>query len=244
MEHDHRQELHRHNLIQRHYYEHSEKPHMVPQETRYLRRHADELLLFAGILPGQRVLEVGCGMGRYTLLLAQKGILVEGLDLSPVLLEQMRLFNGGRYNVPLHCADIADHPPELDGLFDAVAGFFVLHHLHNLPLCFKALIRLLKPGGRVVFLEPNPYNLLYYAQILVTPGMTWQGDRGITRMRPATVFRAMQNAGLGRLEMTRFGFFPPFLVNRPWGARLESILERVAVWHSILPFQLFRGELV
>ena len=244
MEQDHQQELHRHNLIQRHYYENSEKPHMVPRETRYLRRHVDKLLRFAGIFPGERVLEVGCGMGRYSLLLAQKGLLVEGLDLSPVLLEQLRLFDGGRYNIPLHCADIVDHSPDLDGQFDAVVGFFVLHHLHNLPLCFEAITRLLKPGGRVVFLEPNPYNLLYYVQILVTPGMTWQGDKGITRMRPVPIFGAMQSAGLDRLDMIRFGFLPPFWVNRSWGARLESILERVSIWRTFLPFQLFRGERV
>ncbi|TEB04406.1 Ubiquinone biosynthesis O-methyltransferase [Pelotomaculum schinkii] len=243
MNQDYRQELHRHNLMQTRYYEHSKKPHMVPQETLYLRRHVDELLRFAGIVPGERLLEVGCGKGRYTLLLAQRGLQVEGLDLSPFLLEQLRLFDGGRYNISLHCTDIADHPPALDGQFDAVVGFFVLHHLHSLPLCFKAITRLLKHGGRVSFLEPNPYNFLYYVQLLVTPEMTWQGDKGIMRMRPSSVFHAMKEAGFRRLKMTRFGFFPPFLVNRPWGARLESTLERVVIWRPFLPFQLFRGEL-
>ncbi len=98
------------------------------------------------------------------------------------------------------------------------------------------------PGGRVVFLEPNPYNLLYYVQILFTPGMTWEGDGGIVRMRRRLIFRAMERAGFTRCAMTRFGFFPPFLTNRPWGARLEAWLERVPVWRPALPFQLFRGE--
>lgn len=52
--------------------------------------------------------------------------------------------------------------------------------------------------------------------------MTWQGDRGIMRMRPSAIFRAMKKAGFGRLKMTRFGFFPPFLVNRPWGPGLKA----------------------
>lgn len=237
-------DLDEHNLRQKNYFEQTIKHNMIPQKTRYLRRHVDELLHFAGILPGERVLEAGCGMGRYTLLLAQQGVRVEGLDLSPVLIEQLRLFDGGRYNIPLHCADIIRHPPELDGQFDAVVGFFVLHHLHSLPLSFEGIIRLLKPGGRVVFLEPNPYNLLYYVQILTVPTMTWQGDKGIIRMSPAVIFRAMRSAGLGRLAMTRFGFFPPFLANRPWGSKLETALERVGVWHTLLPFQLFRGERV
>lgn len=237
------QDIEEHNLSQKRYFERSVQPNMVPANSRYVQRHVDEVLRFAGISPGERVLEVGCGMGRYTFILAQRGVEVEGLDLSPFLLRKLREFDGGRYDIPLHCADIFNYPPELDGRFDAVVGFFVLHHLHDLPHCFEAMRRLLKPGGRVVFLEPNPYNLLYYVQITLMPHMTWQGDKGIVHMRPTPVFRAMQNGGLRRTAMARFGFFPPFLANRLWGSRLEATLERVPVWRPFLPFQLFGGEL-
>jgi hypothetical protein len=104
------------------------------------------------------------------------------------------------------------------------------------------MARLIKPGGRLVFLEPNPLNPLYYAQILLTPGMTWQGDGGIVRMWPRRVFRAILDAGLERPALARFGFFPPALANRRWGRRLETTLEGVPAWRSFLPFQLFRAE--
>ena len=242
MSHLSRQRLEEHNLRQKHYFQRKVKRSMLPKDTPYLWRHVGEVMRFAGVAPGERVLEVGCGMGRYTLILAQRGVRVEGLDLSGVLLDRLREFDGGQYNIPLYCADVLHAPEELDGQFDVVVGFFTLHHLHSLPACFEAMTRLVKPGGRVVFLEPNPYNILYYIQMLITPGMTWQGDGGMIRMRRNPIFRAMQGAGLGRFVMARFGFFPPFLANRPWGARLEAVLERVPVWRSFLPFQLFRGE--
>ena len=72
----------KHNETQRRYFATAEKRGMQPTGTPYLNRHVDELVRFAGIEPGQRVLEVGCGMGRYTLLLAERGIRVEGIDLS------------------------------------------------------------------------------------------------------------------------------------------------------------------
>ena len=53
---------------------------MVPRDTPCLQRHVDELLRFASVSASDRVLEVGCGMGRYTLLLAERGVRVEGLD--------------------------------------------------------------------------------------------------------------------------------------------------------------------
>lgn len=231
-----------HNLRQRLYYERPDKPNLEPADSPYLNRHVEELMRFAGIRAGNRVLEVGCGMGRYTLLLARRGVAVEGLDLTPCLLERLREHDGGRYGIPLHCADVSDHLPELEGRFDNVVGFFTLHHLHDLARCFGAMTRLVKPGGRVAFLEPNAYNPLYYVQVLLTPGMTWRGDRGIVRMRRGPVFGAMGGAGLVRLATERFGFFPPFLSNSRSGARVEAVLERVPVWRAILPFLMFRGD--
>jgi SAM-dependent methyltransferase len=226
---------------QRAYFERGPKPGMAPRATPYLRRHVDELMRFAGIEPGDRVLEVGCGMGRYTLLLAEKGVRVEGLDLSPVLLDRLREADGGRFDIPLHCMDLVDAPPKLEA-FDSVVALFTLHHLHDLRVSFEAMRRLVKPGGRVAFLEPNAYNPLYYVQMLVSPGMTWEGDGGVVRMRRSVVLGALRDAGFVRPDMARFGFFPPFLSNRPWGARLESLLERVPAWNAILPFQLFKAD--
>ena len=231
-----------HNRTQLRYYE-QDKPGMVPTGSPYLRRHVDALAGFARLEPGRRVLEVGCGMGRYTLLLAERGIAVEGLDLSAVLLERLRAFDGGRFDVPLHTADVVDPPTELLGGFDAVVGFFALHHLHDLGASFEAMTRLLSPGGTIAFLEPNPYNPLYYVQLAVTPGMTWEGDRGMVRMRRDVIFGAMKAAGLQELALRRFGFFPPFLANRPAGRRVEATLERVRPLERVLPFQLFRGTL-
>jgi SAM-dependent methyltransferase len=230
-----------HNRTQLRYYE-QDKPGMEPTGSPYLRRHVDALAGFAGLEPGRRVLEVGCGMGRYTLLLAERGYAVEGLDLSPVLLERLRAFAGDA-ELPLHVADVLEPPAALLGSFDAVVGFFALHHIHDLTASIRSMSRLLVPGGRIAFLEPNPYNPLYYVQMAVKPEMTWEGDRGMLRMRPAVVLPALEAAGLSSLGHRRFGFFPPFLANARGGRGAESVLERVRVLEPALPFQLFRGTL-
>ena len=104
------------------------------------------------------------------------------------------------------------------------------------------MARTVKPGGRIVFLEPNAFNPLYYAQIAVTPGMTWQGDKGVAQMRMPVVGGAMTRAGLKSPRVERFGFFPPFVANTSIGARLEEALERFPLWRPLLPFQVFRAE--
>jgi hypothetical protein len=97
---------------------------------------------------------------------------------------------------------------------------------------------LVRPGGRVAFVEPNPFNPLYYVQIALTPGMTWEGDRGIVRMTRSRLFAALREAGLVEPEIHRFGVFPPAIANRKWAGPLERVLERFPPWRFALPFQL------
>lgn len=231
-----------HNQAQRAYFEASVKPSMVPTGTPYVQRQVDEVLRRARVGAGDSVLDVGCGMGRYTLPLAERGVRVEGLDVSQTLLERLAGYNAGRFEIPLHAADVMDPPSALFGRFDAVIGFFALHHMHDLDACFAAMAKLVKPGGRVVFLEPNPYNALYYAQITLTPRMRWSRERGILRMRRGPIFGAFAKAGLAHPTLTRFGFLPPFLRNRRGGAAIERALESFPLWRPCLAFQVFVAE--
>ena len=228
-----------HNRDQRMYFEERVSPRMIPRRTPYLERHVDEIVRFAGLSADDRVLEVGCGMGRHTLLLADRGYRVEGNDLSPVLLERMRGYDGGRSRIPVHGFDIADPPDDLHGSFDAVIGFFMLHHLHDLGLSFRGLARLVRPGGRVAFVEPSAFTPLIYVQIALTPGMTWKGDGGVARMRPRVVLPALRASGFVDERAGRFGLFPPFLANSAAGASLERELERLRPLRPFRAFALF-----
>lgn len=232
-------EMEAHNRHQRHYFERTVKRTMVPRRSAYLSRHVDEIVRHAGLTTDDRILEVGCGMGRYTLLLAERGFAVEGLDLAPALLDRLREFNGGRFDIPLHAGDVIDHPAALDGRFDAVIGFFALHHFHELDACYAAMARLVRPGGRIIFLEPNPYNPSYYVQILVTPTTTWQGERGILKMRRSRLWQAMSHAGLVEPRLERFGLFPPVVANKPWARPIERVAEAALSVTPCLAFQIF-----
>ncbi|NIM95064.1 MAG: methyltransferase domain-containing protein [Anaerolineales bacterium] len=232
-----------HNLRQRQYFEGVHKKTMVPVESNYLHRHIEQVLRFVELTSKDRVIEVGCGMGRYTMLLAEYGVNVTGLDLSRVLLGRLGEYSAGRFEIPLIAAEL-EHPPiKLHDGFDVVMGFFMLHHLHNLSSGLTGVCQLLKPGGRVVFLEPNPFNPLYYLQILLTPGMTWADERGMLRMRPEIVFQAMREAGLESHAYFHFGCLPPQIVNQRWGAMLEGICEIFPVLRGLRPFTLFKGQL-
>lgn len=233
-----------HNDYQREYFDTGGRATLAPTGSVYLRRHVAQMVEFAGIRPGDRVLDVGCGLGRYTFILAEMGVRVEGLDLSPSLIEQLVELNAGRFDMPVHAHDLVDCPEEMYGRYDAVIGFFVLHHVHDVRSCLSIAAKLAKPNGRVAFLEPNPANPLYYLQITFTPGMAWRGEKGMLKMRERYLTPAMLDAGLADLRTHRFGFFPPFLVNLPGMATVESAIHQVRMLEPILPFQLFGGTRV
>lgn len=211
------------------------------KDSPYLRRHVDRMMAYAGIKPGDRVLEVGCGLGRYTLILAEYGVRVEGLDLTSELIDTLAAEIKGHYDIPLHACDVIDCGPEMSGAFDAVIGFFVLHHVHDLDTTFAAVQRLVRPGGMVAFIEPNPINPLYYLQITFMPDMSWHGEKGIFKMRRKLIGASMARAGLQDTSRQTFGFFPPPVTNAPGGVALESFFERIPIWRPALPFQVFAG---
>lgn len=232
----------RHNALQRAYCEGFVSTTILPRESPHLRKQLDEILRAARIAPGERALEVGCGLGRFTLPLAASGVPIEGMDLSPMLLERFRAFDAGRFNVPVTVGDILAPPAEFAGRFDVVLGLFVLHHLADLDDALAGMGRLLKPGGRLVLLDANGINPLFYVQLLLTPGMTWAGDKGIASMRRGRVSRALIGAGFSAPAVRAFGCLPAALADRPWGARIDRVLDRLPLPRVCRAFQIFTAE--
>jgi SAM-dependent methyltransferase len=231
-----------HNRAQQSYFARRVPATMVPRATPYVRRHVDELLRVSKLPTEGPVLEVGCGMGNYTFELARRGVVLEGLDLSPVLLERLREYAGDDFSITLHCADVLTPPAELVGRFAGVVGFFTLHHLHDLRSSIASMARLLKPGGRLAFVEPNAFNPLYYVQIAATPGMSFRGERQLTSMRPGVILPALRSAGLSDDYVYPYGFFPPQIANLAAGRRVERALERVSPLRAVSAFQIFGGR--
>jgi SAM-dependent methyltransferase len=124
-----------------------------PVDTQFPLEYTYHLV---GDIRGQDVLDYGCGDGRDASLLASRGPRrVYALDLSHDLLQQaaMRVREDGlTQSVQVLCGS-AHAVPLPDESIDLVVGHAVLHHL-DLVLASREVHRLLRPGGRAIFLEP------------------------------------------------------------------------------------------
>lgn len=111
-----------------------------------------------GLGPGGRALDVGCGTGRLTLELARRvgpdGAVV-GVDFCPAMLERAREYvrrspHGG--SVRFVTGD-ADALPFADAGFDCAVMGFALRAVPDPERALAEMVRVVKPGGRVVNLE-------------------------------------------------------------------------------------------
>ncbi len=109
---------------------------------------------------GARVLDVGCGIGRWSRQLAGRGARVTGVDLSPAMIAEARrraTAQGLGADCRFLVADLAHL--DLGERFDLVLGVTVLQHILDtaaFSAALSAMARHLAPRGRMILLEAAP----------------------------------------------------------------------------------------
>ncbi len=148
-----------------------EAAHLVPidpatlERYRVLRRRrtlAPEFSVsLAGKLKDKQVLDLGCGDGTWSVLLARLGAYVTGLDVSPKAVELAKAradLNEVSDRCEFVCAPVETASLRRDE-FDIVWGQAFLHHLlDDLDRVLSNVIQAARPGGRLIFVEPLNLN--------------------------------------------------------------------------------------
>jgi SAM-dependent methyltransferase len=124
-----------------------------------------------GVVNGLRVLDLGCGHGMASVVLARRGAVVTACDLSPGYVREARIRADANGAAVRHVVCDGARLPFADGCFERIWGNAILHHL-DLDQAAHELHRVLAPGGIGVFCEPWAGNrLLNWArQRLFYPG--------------------------------------------------------------------------
>lgn len=111
------------------------------------------LMTLANVEPG-RLLDVGCGGGRFLNRMRKRGWQVEGIDFD----EQAAQKVTARYGITAHTGDLVQCAlPEAS--FDAITMSQTIEHLYDPAATLRECLRLLKPGGVLVMTTPNAHSV-------------------------------------------------------------------------------------
>lgn len=113
---------------------------------------------------GEKLLDVGCGMG-FIIDIAKKYFnFIRGIDITPAMIDKFNISDNSS-DIKVELAKSDDIPYE-DNTYDVCTAHAVLHHLYDVEPTFKEIYRVLKPGG--VFysdLDPNFYFWKYISEL-------------------------------------------------------------------------------
>ncbi len=177
--------------------------------------------LWAGIRPGMRIADLGCGSGKTTRILSelvQPGGSAVGIDFSMNRIE----FAKGRYAGDATSFECRDVREPMDGLghFDFIWIRFLLeYYLSGAFEIVSNVSKLLKPGGTLLLIDID-YNCLTHF--------------GIPQRLEKTILRVMET-------LQKKANFDPYAGRKLYSFLYDLGYEDIAV--DILPHNLFYGEL-
>lgn len=197
-----------------------------------IKRRCRFMIDYCALRPGVRVLELGCGLGNYTALLAETGTEIVAIDLSEDLLARARQ---RLPQVTFLCTPAEELAGIDDASIDCVVGNAVVHHT-DILLTLRAVLRVLKPGGRMCFTEPNMLNPQIFFQKHIPAFKKWYGDvpHEVAFVRWPLIAQ-LGNLGFTEISVQPFDFLHPLLPDAVATTvdKVSRVLERIPLLKEI-----------
>lgn len=185
-----------------------------------LNAQLQQSLSWAGDIKGKKVLDIGIASGRFVREFCKKEAEVFGLDISPIIIENVNNY--------LHSLDLlaklaigdAEKLPFKNGFFDVINCQEVLIHLPNKSRGLAEMKRILKPGGLLIVDITNKFGLYslyhhYFKRKTVRRMLqivTKEKDiskNTVAYLTKNTFLKLLLENELEILQVKGFGFLPP-----------------------------------
>jgi len=157
--------------------------------------------LEGAIRPGDRVLEIGAGMGRFTLPMAREAREVVAVDISHGSLEILRerASRDGLNNIRTVTGDV--RRVRGLGLFDVICSFSAFEYFPDLQSVMETAVERLKPGGRLYFTTAHRTVFRFFVQI----GNAMRQGIWLHARTRREVVRLLEPLGMEEISVTEVG---------------------------------------
>lgn len=161
----------------------------------------------------RNIIELGAGIGRYSLALAKMGHTVTAVDVSAESLELLRRQaqkNRLTKNITLLCNDFSH--VVFEKRYDIALCISTYHVLSETEqgriAIFANFLTSLKSGGTLLLIEPNPFNPLLYFFYLFYPGVQRRNILSFLTSSPLRLKRVLSNLEMTDFDIRYVGFLP------------------------------------
>jgi SAM-dependent methyltransferase len=177
----------------------------IPEENYWFRRHEVAYRFVLPLVNGRRVVEVGCGEGYGTALLATTATEVIGIDYDPLTVAHAAATYPRPHFVRANLAAL----PVPSGSTDVVVTLQVIEHVWNHPEFVRECLRVLRPGGLFCVTTPN--------RLTFSPGLD----------EPVNPFHTVEFAAAELVDLLeRCGFVAETVLGLHAGPRLRGLDAR------------------
>ncbi len=200
---------------------------------------AEVAIAASELKPGSTVLDVACGPGTLSLMMAREAELVHGIDFSQAMLDCFaeRIKDEEHRNIKIQHGDAQALPYE-DNLFDAAFSMFGLMFFPDRGRGFSEIHRTLKPGGTVAVSSWAPVDLSPAMQMMFGAIKTMKPELP----EPQRAIDTLENPDLFMQEMEQAGFRDVEIRSITGSFPVESIPE---FWEGMVkgsaPIQMMKN---
>lgn len=129
--------------------------HDLEQITSLVDRHIAAYKFCSTFAKRKRILEIGCGDGYGTRLLARTALRIIGIDkdADPIRIARLQAKRSGFQNISFRSMDAVNLPTI--GRFQVIVSLQVIEHIHDLDGYLKSMLNNLSRNGKVIISTPN-----------------------------------------------------------------------------------------
>lgn len=169
-----------------------------------------------------KLVDFGCGNGHFALNFLRKGYDVTGIDLSVqalrIVRRRMRLYKLPPKKLRLVQSGLYKRRRDLEGRFDAgcmIATYqFISNKKEEQKEVFKNFVRLMRKKGKLLIMEANPLNPLFYFYYLFVSTTNSRQGLNTANSRKGVLVNLLKEAGMGNIKIFYHSFFPTSYINR------------------------------
>ncbi len=160
---------------------------------------------------GSTILEVGCGVGAQTEIIAQKnkGCRFNSIDISKESIKkaQSRIKELGISNVKFQTCDVYDLNPKEAERYDHVFVCFILEHVSEPEKMLQHIYNLIKPGGSISIIEGDHGSTLFfpennYTRKVINAQIELQRKKGGNANIGRQIYPLLQSSGYSMIEVS------------------------------------------